>query len=170
MTTLSINVLGTPAAQGSKRGFVNQKTGRVVIVEAAKQKTKTWRQDVLTAAVEAQPDDWQPIDGPVWVEAYFYFRRPRGHFGTGRNERVLKNSAPEFPAVTPDVDKVLRATLDALAAAGCFTNDSRVVSVRAEKRYVDVVRRLEGAVIEVNTIDAITRPAAVEASVREVLL
>jgi Holliday junction resolvase RusA-like endonuclease len=154
VTSLMIDVLGTPAPQGSKKGFYNQKLGRVVIVEDSKEKTRTWRQDVLTAAVDAQPDGWQPIDGPVWIEAYFYFKRPAAHFGSGRNAGILKASAPEFPAVKPDVDKVLRATLDALAAAGCFCNDSRVVSVRAEKRYVDEHHRLEGAVIEVNTLDA----------------
>jgi crossover junction endodeoxyribonuclease RusA len=169
MTELTITVLGTPAPQGSKRGFVNQKTGRVVIVEDSKQKTKTWRQDVLSAAVDALPDGWHPIDGPVWIEAYFYFKRPASHFGSGRNAGVLRASAPEFPAVKPDVDKVLRATLDALAAAGCFANDSRVVSVRAEKRYVDEFHRLQGAVIEVSALDA--APAQVEStSVQEVLL
>lgn len=159
MTSLSISVLGTPAAQGSKRGFVNQKTGRVIIVEDSKEKTKTWRQDVLTAAIDSQPDPWEPIDGPVWIEAYFYFKRPDAHFGTGRNSGTLKASAPEYPAVKPDVDKVLRATLDALAAAGCFRNDSRVVSVLAEKRYVDEFHRLEGAQIEVYALALSSGPA-----------
>jgi Holliday junction resolvase RusA-like endonuclease len=154
MTDLHIDVLGTPAPQGSKKGFYNQKTQRVVIVEDSAANTKTWRQDVLTAAVAAQPPGFETIDGPVWIEATFYFKRPDGHFGTGRNAGQLKATAPAFPAVKPDVDKVLRATLDALAAAGCFRNDSRVVSVTAQKRYVDHLHRLEGAVIEVYTLDS----------------
>lgn len=152
MTSLTIDVLGTPAPQGSKKGFYNPKLGRVQIVEDNKAKTRTWRQDVLTAAVEAQPEGWEAIDGPVWIEVCFYFKRPAAHFGTGRNAGVLKDSAPERPAVKPDIDKVLRATLDGLATASCYVNDSRVVSVTVEKRYLDQHRRLEGAVIELYTL------------------
>lgn len=153
MTSLTIDVLGTPAPQGSKKGFFNPKLGRVQVVEDNAPKTKTWRQDVLTAAVDAQPEGWEPIDAAVWIEAVFYFRRPASHFGTGRNAGTLKDSAPERPAVKPDIDKVLRATLDGLATAGCYVNDSRVVSVTVEKRYVDELHRLEGAVIEVYALD-----------------
>lgn len=160
MTALTIDVLGTPAPQGSKKGFYNPRLGRVQIVEDAKVKTKTWRQDVLAAAVDAQPHDWAPIDGPVWIEAVFYFDRPAAHFGTGRNAGTLKDSAPPRPSVKPDIDKVLRATLDALADAGCYVNDSRVVSVTAEKRYVDDIRRLKGAHIEVYSLDQMTGSAA----------
>lgn len=170
MTTLTIDVLGTPAPQGSKKGFYNPKLGRVQIVEDAKQKTRTWRQDVLTAAVDAQPDGWEAIDDPVWIEVRFYFKRPTSHFGTGRNAGVLKDSAPAYPAVKPDIDKVLRATLDGLANAGCYVNDSRVVSVTVEKRYVDQRRRLEGAHIELYTLDRPAAPAVGETSVQDVLL
>jgi len=176
VSALTIDVLGTPAPQGSKKGFYNPKLGRVQIVEDAKQKTRTWRQDVLTAAVDAQPDDWQAIDGPVWVEVCFYFKRPAAHFGTGRNAGALKDSAPSHPAVKPDIDKVLRATLDGLANAGCYVNDSRVVSVTVEKRYVDQQRRLEGAHIELYTLDqtsgsaSLGGEAASATSVQEALI
>jgi len=89
---LTIDVLGTPAPQGSKKGFYNPKLGRVQIVEDAKQKTRTWRQDVLTAAVDAQPDDWQAIDGPVWVEVCFHFKRPAVDVVCSRHSRASVRS------------------------------------------------------------------------------
>lgn len=145
---LTINVVGTPAPQGSKKGFYNQRIGRVQMVESSK-KVAPWRQDVRAAAIEAMGEHWDPIEGPVLLAVLFYLPRPQGHYGTGRNARVLKASAPSFPAVKPDVDKLLRSTLDALGEAGCWRDDSRVVDVHAVKLYADGV--LPGARITVST-------------------
>ena len=53
MSTLTIRVNGTPAPQGSKRGFVVK--GRVVMAESSP-KVKPWRQDVAAAATDAAAD------------------------------------------------------------------------------------------------------------------
>lgn len=76
-----------------------------------------------------------PMAGPVAVRLEVVLARPEAHYGTGRNAGRLKPSAPEFPAVTPDVDKVARLVLDALTDAGVWRDDKQVAVLRVEKRY-----------------------------------
>jgi len=136
MTTpsLTIDVRGIPAPQGSKRGFVNN--GRVSMVESSK-KVKPWRQDVKHAALDVLGDA-PPLDGPVLVDVWFRLTRPKSHYGTGGNSRVLKILAPRYPAGKPDIDKLLRSTLDALGEAGVWRDDAQVVAVTMRKTYGDV--------------------------------
>ncbi len=124
-----IRVFGEPAPQGSKRHV-----GHGIMIESSK-KVKPWREAVKYATLTAQPDENTPLNGAVHVMISFYLRRPQGHFGTGRNAGQLRLSAPEYPAVRPDIDKLVRSTLDALGDANTFTDDSRVVNLLAFKNY-----------------------------------
>lgn len=157
---MRITVHGTPAPQGSKRHV-----GNGVMVESSK-KVKPWRQDVKHAALAASAERTPCLDptcacqphGGTWgrddalqVEVTFYLPRPRGHYGTGRNAATLKPSAPGRPWTKPDLDKLLRSTLDALGEAGLWADDSRVAVVLAEKQYAD--HRPPGAVIDVTRAD-----------------
>ena len=125
MTT--IRVYGTPAPQGSKRHV-----GNGVLIESSA-KVKPWRQDVRAAALEADAH----FDGPVSLTVGFLLRRPASHFRTGRNAHLLRDSAPAYPGKKPDIDKLLRSTLDGLGESGIWRDDAQVVRVRAEKLYAD---------------------------------
>lgn len=123
-------VPGTPAPQGSKRHV-----GNGVMVESSKA-VKPWRQDVTAAAIDAATTaGWETATGPVGLRLTFYLRRPRSHYGTGRNADQVKPSAPEYPATKPDLDKLQRSTLDALTTAGVLADDARVVLIDAAKVY-----------------------------------
>jgi Holliday junction resolvase RusA-like endonuclease len=71
-------------------------------------------------------------DGAVAVELAFTFARPRGHFG---RRGGLRLSAPTRHAVRPDLDKLVRAVLDALVGAGVIRDDAQVAELHASKRY-----------------------------------
>jgi crossover junction endodeoxyribonuclease RusA len=132
MTAVSFTVRGTPSPQGSKRAFNHRSTGRVVVVESAGQGLRDWRQDVTGAAALAmsrlpyeapEPESAAPLCGPVAVSVAFTLKRPA--------------SAParvRYPAVRPDVDKLLRAVLDALTGI-VFADDGQVVEVWAAKYF-----------------------------------
>lgn len=141
-----LEVDGTPRPQGSKRAFVNPKTGRAMMTESSGANHKQWRQAVKEIAVEHRPD--VPIAGPVLVGGVFRFRRPKAHYGTGRNERVLKPSAPLWVTSKAfgDIDKLLRTVLDALAEAQ-FVRDDCVVAgtLQSAKVWVDLHTGREGA-------------------------
>ena len=48
-------------------------------------------------------DNHELIKGPVLTRYRFYIGRPKSHYGTGRNAKQLKASAPAIPTVTPDM-------------------------------------------------------------------
>lgn len=119
-SSVTIIVRGLPAPQGSKNHVGNGK-----MVESSK-KLKPWRQDVKEDALNVVGDDWELLDGPLIAAMTFTFLRPKGHFGTGRNAGMLRESAPPRPAVYPDLSKILRATEDALTGI-VWKDDARVV-------------------------------------------
>lgn len=140
--TYRIQVNGSPAPQGSKS------RGRYGGVFETSKKVGPWRNAVRTEAQSVVP---VPLDGPVKVDAVFYLPRPKGHYGTGRNAGVLKESAPAYPTGTPDIDKLCRSTLDGLKEGGAYHDDAQVVSLSAWKMYAD--GRASGADIEVGRVD-----------------
>lgn len=132
MSTLTITVHDSPRPQGSKRHV-----GRGILVEQSD--VKTWREAVKQAATTAMALDgwWLTQHGPVVVHITFTFRRPKGHWRTGRNAHLLKDSAPAVPNNTShgDIDKLCRGVLDALTAAGVWADDCLVADLHAAKRW-----------------------------------
>jgi Holliday junction resolvase RusA-like endonuclease len=98
-----------------------------------------WRNSVQLAAETAMAGRAR-IAADVRLTATFYFDRPQGHFGTGRNAGVLKDSAPKRPTGRGlgDLDKLERAINDSLQAAGVIVDDSQVAQSVTEKAYVGV--------------------------------
>jgi len=131
MFDLTIDVSGDPASQGS-HSVIN---GRIVQVNSTKH--KRWRNAVVFAALDLIDEDWVPIDEPVELSVIFYLPRP-------------KTATREFPAVMPDLDKLIRAVGDSLTTAGIILDDSRIIAIHAKKLYADA--RGVGAVIRVNTL------------------
>jgi Holliday junction resolvase RusA-like endonuclease len=150
-----ITVRGLPAPQGSKRHV-----GKGVMVESSKH-VKPWREAVKHAALEVVGDDFAPLDGPLLVSMVFSFARPKGHYRTGRNADLLRDSAPLFPHGKPDVSKLARSTEDALTGI-VWSDDSRIVEYELlAKRYAgsvmgDVLTG-PGCVIRVATLGAVSR-------------
>lgn len=125
---ITIEVRGLPAAQGSKRHVGGGK-----MIEMSKA-VGPWREAVRAECQRAM-NGGNALDGALAVSVTFTLARPRGHYGTGRNRGLVKNSAPGFPAGSPDLDKLLRAVLDGLTAGGAWADDSQVVRIGAEKLY-----------------------------------
>ena len=120
---------GTPIGQGSKRVV------RGMMIEDAKH-ARPWRQAIVAEALTAM-DGTLTFPEAVRVNCIFYFRRPNGHFGTGKNAGIVKENAPTLKTSKPDIDKLVRAVLDALTIAGVLLDDRQVASLQALKRYAD---------------------------------
>lgn len=119
---------GAPAGQGN---LTRSATGH--LYSSNPKVLKPWRDTLITAAREAieemHPDAGRPLfrrDVPVRVGAVWTFSRSGGHYGTGRNAGALKASAPREHVSSPDIDKLLRAVLDAFTAAGVWHDDRQV--------------------------------------------
>lgn len=153
---MRVRVYGTPIPQGSLKAFAVRKhgmpTGRVAVT-ADNAKTKPWRQaivDAWHAELEKNPHAGANLARaavPLGVSITFGMPRPARHFGTGRNRDQLRPGAPARPAQLPDIDKLARAVLDALTAAGAWRDDAQVCELKASKRYAD--NELTGALIDV---------------------
>lgn len=131
LQTLEFEVIGDPASQGSHT-IIN---GRIVQVNSPKH--KAWRKAVTQAAIEALPDNWTPLDEAVELSVIFYLPKP-------------KTVQRDYPTVTPDLDKLVRAVGDSLTDAKVLVDDARIVLLHAQKLYAG--SRGLGAVIRVNTL------------------
>jgi Holliday junction resolvase RusA-like endonuclease len=123
--SLIFDMAGTPAPQGSKT-FKGFRGGKPILVESCAA-VKPWRHAVATAARTAMlVEGWTMLIGPVTVGIEFFLTRPV----SAPKSRVL-------PDRRPDLDKLVRAVLDALTTAGVYEDDSRVVRVEATKVYAN---------------------------------
>lgn len=148
MNEIFIPVIGIPAPQGSKRHV-----GHGIMIENSK-RVKPWRQDVKEAALNYY--DGEVIDQAVEIEIIFMFSRPKSHFGTGKNSKKLKPSAPVFVTSKGkgDLEKLERSTYDALSESSggsVLKDDSLVVQNRNTKRYC-VAGENPGAKIIIRTL------------------
>lgn len=110
-------IIGHPATQGSKKGFLRGK--KIVMVEMDP-KLPAWRKATIEAALILGPD-WTPLDGALEATATFYLPRPKA------------SSFGDFPAGPPDLDKLQRALGDALTQAKVIHDDARIIRWVAEK-------------------------------------
>lgn len=118
---MQIRVYGEPAPQGSKKAYV--RGGRAVVVEQSA-KVAPWRNSVSAAAVQVRQEQPTQFIDAVAVRIVFFMPRP-----------VSVPKGRMYPSVKPDLDKLVRSTLDALSDAGVWTGDQLVVQLHASKRY-----------------------------------
>lgn len=86
-----------------------------------------WKGDVIRAGAPLRPKE--PLEGPVSIRILFFLKRPK---------RLYRKKDPDVAPIAssgPDLDNLVKATLDALQADGWFRNDSQVAQIRAQKRY-----------------------------------
>ncbi len=127
MIETSFFVPGLPRPGGSKKGFVNPKTRRVVVMED-NEKSKDWRSIVAYSAHERHVS---PMNGPLELCITFFMPRPKGHFNS---KGSLKGSAPTYHTSKPDTTKLIRSTEDALKGI-CWNDDSQIATQFARKIY-----------------------------------
>lgn len=106
------------------------KNGRYALTATNAKRLKPWRLE-LKEATAAMLNGHGPSQASVLLTIEFRFPRPSGHFG----KRGLRPSAPVAMFRRPDLDKLVRAILDALTDAGAFRDDAQVNEIRARKRY-----------------------------------
>jgi len=137
-------VYGNPAPQGSKlpRPIYTQGrfTGRIALVEMSR-RVGPWREAVRRAIAAALPQPWEPLTGPVEVRVALIM--PKG--------RTVRRP---WPSVAPDLDKLVRSTLDGLTMAGVWAADAQVVRLLCEEVYAGTPGGLDqpGALVEISQI------------------
>lgn len=119
---ITFDVLGIPAPQGSKTSM----HGRVIEggSKSGRAKHKAWR----TAVAETARDQWasDSIDAPCMVAITFRFPRPKS----------WPKKRPDLLDTKPDLDKLVRSTLDGLTDSGMIRDDCLVTTLWATKTTV----------------------------------
>jgi Holliday junction resolvase RusA-like endonuclease len=128
---ISFFVPGIPAPKGSWRSF--KRATRTVFVND-NPRTKPWA-DAVTLIARTQSQG-RILNGALKVSLAFYVPRPK----------TVKRA---LPSTKPDLDKIVRATLDALNGV-LITDDGRVVELSARKQYANDSRT--GAHIEISEV------------------
>lgn len=133
--TIRFAVHGTPIQQGSSRAFV--RNGRAVITSDTRRDLRSWRRRIAMAARAAMGGEKLAKDVPVTVRLVFRMPPP---------QKMPKGRIA--PTTTPDIDKLLRATLDALKIGEVYEDDCQVVDEHSVKLYA-TPERPPGLYIEV---------------------
>lgn len=123
---LVFRVNGLPVPKGSTRAFLPKGSVRPIITSTSRN-LKSWEQSIrLTCGAAAEAAKWQ-VPGraiPVGVSVSVALPRPKSL--PRKQESHVKK---------PDLDKLIRAVLDALSGIG-YEDDSQVVMIDAVKEYV----------------------------------
>lgn len=131
-TKIKFKILGDVIAKKRPRFFARHVRGKIIQgVYSAQRKEESGFIDQL---IPQLPDPWYPIKGPIYCHLFFGLRRPKSHYGTGRNAGQLKSSAPKYPAKLPDFDNLEKFAVDSMNKI-VFDDDKQIVSCRTDKRY-----------------------------------
>ena len=99
--------------------------GRITLVEASKN-LKPWRDTIAAVAVQtAMSTGWKILDKETPIDVLICFTLPK--------PKTVKR---DLPTVKPDLDKLVRAALDAITQSKMIWNDdAQVCRIVTEKHY-----------------------------------
>ena len=142
MNPITLVVLGDPKGQPRPKAMAFNGHARVYDPGTA----DGWKGQIAIAAKESAAIGLM-LAGALSVTIHCYFRRPKGHFGTGKKAEVLKANAPYWHTSKPDFDNVAKAACDVLTQLGVWKDDAQIVQSTITKRYSDGAPR---TVININ--------------------
>ncbi len=139
---------GEPKGQPRPRAFARKMGGKYVARVFDAGTAEGWKAQVALAAKPHRPPS--PLTGPLAVELWFHFPRPKAHYRGGNPHRGLRPDAPHWHTGKPDGDNLAKAVLDALTQIGAFwRDDSQVAYLTIRKGYSETpgcsvaIRQLE---------------------------
>ena len=109
---IEFQVNGLPIPQGSMKVINGH------IIHSQGSALASWRSQI---ALEAKKAGAKPHLEPTEIDLIFTMPRP-------------KTVTRDYPSVAPDLDKLVRAVLDALTSVA-YRDDGQVVSINAHKQY-----------------------------------
>jgi len=122
---LKFTIFGVPQPQGSTRAFIPQGWTRPVIT-TDNTKLKPWRQELAQTKMIAMRECGAQLAArgvPISITLTFYFDKPKS-----------EKKAAVHKVTKPDVDKLLRAVLDALTGIA-YADDAQVCECRVAKSF-----------------------------------
>ena len=138
---VAFTIYGEAQPAGSKKGFINKKTGGVIITDANKN-LKTWQNTVSEVArdvmLPADGPGHDILEGPLSMKLTFYRTRPKSHFNADGSLNA-EGRRMTFPSKRPDTTKLTRGIEDALTGI-VWKDDAQVVHQECWKDWSTVAR------------------------------
>ena len=128
LTMLELTIPGKPIAKKRPRFFRRGKfvgTYNDQQTEEGKFRLEIFRQ---------LPEGWIATKDRIKVTTRFYMKRPKNHYGTGKNSFTLKAHAPLEHLSKPDLDNLQKMVYDCLNQL-VWVDDSQVCEESARKEY-----------------------------------
>ena len=113
--SLWLKVDAEPRSQGSMTAVYNRRLGVSRVRHANAPALSIWRNTVARNAIAEGATIWE---GPIGMAMSFGIKEPKD----------IRHGYPK----SPDLDKLVRAVLDALTGV-CYANDNQVVWIEADK-------------------------------------
>lgn len=113
-------VKGKPVPQGSMKAFRAGGKGKVVMIHSKGKELNEWR-DNIAKTVKERMGERKPSDRAIGITVYFYLLKP-------------KSAKRKSHTVKPDIDKLVRAVLDALTDVA-YNDDAQVIEIQVQKCY-----------------------------------
>jgi len=89
---------------------------------------------------------------PLRIECEFFVKRPKGHWGTGRNADLLKERfAVARPTGRPDLSNLVKLVEDALTTLA-WADDDQIVSINARKSYTQIREEQARSIIRIRAV------------------
>ena len=124
--SIQITILGDPKAQKRARAC---NVGRYINIYDPSSKEK---RNLLKIIQDKAPE--KPFTNPLALTIYYFMSRPKGHYGTGKNAGKLKDNAPVQHSKKPDLDNLIKLTIDAMNKV-FFYDDSQIYKLTTSKVY-----------------------------------
>tara|TARA_R110000824_G_scaffold135859_1_gene299323 strand:+ start:4 stop:426 length:423 start_codon:yes stop_codon:yes gene_type:complete len=96
--------------------------------------SKKEKDDFARKVKSEYPD--KPLENPLFVTLHFFLKRPKSHYGTGKNSHIVKESSPKEHMTKPDVDNLIKFVLDSCNEI-LWTDDRIITILLSRKYYVD---------------------------------
>lgn len=125
---IEFSVNGRPVPQGSMTAV---RAGNYVTMRHQQGGAlAVWRASIRLACGDITPDR-----DPYSLALNFRLKRPKAHLGLSMGKVYVKPQYErEVPHSTPDLDKLIRAVMDALTGV-LYLDDSQVYAIMAQKTY-----------------------------------
>ena len=142
MRTISFTVYKQPLPQKRHR------TRRVSYGAITYDPSSNDKRNFLYSCIQYKPKAI-PVQ-PVKIELSYYLKRPKFHY-SGKKQEKLKANAPKRHTTKPDIDNLIKFTLDAMSKHFWY-DDKQVISVIATKDYAEIGEK-ERTVVKINYHD-----------------
>ena len=115
----------------------NKSLGTSSVHHVAGEALAQWRASIRLKAKEAGAEV-SPL--PISLAIVFGMQRPKAHMRWSGGKLIPKMQYYyATPKVAPDLDKLVRAVMDALTGV-CYADDAQVIEIWASKVYADVTK------------------------------